>query len=90
MDFTRIPQLLEYGRFRELEIRNMANDLNERASLPSHNPFTPVMKCVANQQVGTKCDQPATSSDHRLVNPRLMGETKRQLRKEHGKLILSP
>ncbi len=49
--FTHVRQLLEYGRFDELELQKLVNDLYEKAWLPLRNYFTPVMKLLKKSEL---------------------------------------
>ena len=83
-NFTHVRQLLGYGRFGDLELRGLVNELYERAWLPLRNCFTPVMKLVEKQRIGGKVrkkyDNPATPCDRLLACAKVDGETKRRLR----------
>jgi hypothetical protein len=83
-NFTHVRQLLGYGRFGDLELRGLVNDLYERAWLPLRNYFTPVMKLEEKQRIGGKVrkkyDKPATPCDRLLACAKVDGKTKRRLR----------
>ncbi len=89
-NFTHVRQLLGYGRFGDLELRGMVEELYERAWLPLRNYFTPVMKLVGKQRVGGKVrkkyDKPATPGDRLLACAKVDEETKRQLRAARARL----
>lgn len=89
-NFTHVRQLLGYGRLGDLELRGMVEELYERSWLPLRNHFTPVMKLVEKQRVGTKVrkkyDDPATPCDRLLACVKVDEETKRRLREERGGL----
>jgi hypothetical protein len=76
--------LLGYGRFDDLELVEMVNDLYENAWLPMRNLFTPTMKLIAKKRVGSKVsktyDSPQTPCDRMLASEHVSEETKRQLR----------
>ena len=42
-NFTHVRQLLGYGRYGEIELVELVNDLYENVWLPLRNNFTPVM-----------------------------------------------
>lgn len=83
-NFTHVRQLLGYGRFGDLELREQVNDLYEKAWLPLRNHFTPVMKLVEKQRTGSKVhkkyDTPATPCDRLLACAKIGEETKIRLR----------
>jgi hypothetical protein len=83
-NFTHVRQLLGYGRFDDLELVEMVNDLYENAWLPMRNLFTPTMKLIAKKRVGSKVsktyDSPQTPCDRMLASEHVSEETKRQLR----------
>lgn len=89
-NFTHVRQLLGYGRFGNPDLRAMVNDLYEKAWLPLRNHFTPVMKLVEKQRVGTKVrkkyDKPATPCDRLLACAKVPEETKARLRVERAAL----
>jgi hypothetical protein len=83
-NFTHVRQLLGYGRFGDLELREQVNDLYEKAWLPLRNHFTPVMKLIEKQRIGSKVrkryDTPATPCDRLLGCAKVSEGTKAQLR----------
>jgi hypothetical protein len=83
-NFTHVRQLLGYGRFGDLDLREQVNDLYEKAWLPLRNHFTPVMKLTEKQRTGSKVhkkyDTPATPCDRLLACAKVSEETKTQLR----------
>jgi hypothetical protein len=83
-NFTHVRQLLGYGRFGDLELREQVNELYEKAWLPLRNHFTPVMKLIEKQRIGSKVrkkyDAPATPCDRLLNCAKVSEETKAQLR----------
>ena len=83
-NFTHVRQLLGYGRFGDLKLREQVNDLYEKAWLPLRNYFTPVMKLIEKQRTGSKVhkkyDTPATPCDRLLACAKVSEETKTQLR----------
>ena len=83
-NFTHVRQLLGYGRFGDLKLREQVNDLYERAWLPLRNHFTPVMKLVEKQRTGSKVrkkyDTPATPCDRLLACAKVSEEIRNQLR----------
>ena len=76
--------MLGYGRFGDLALREQINELYEKAWLPLRNHFTPVMKLVEKQRIGSKVrkkyDTPATPCDRLLTCAKVSEETKVQLR----------
>lgn len=89
-NFTHVRQLLGYGRFGDLELREQVNELYEKAWLPLRNHFTPVMKLVEKQRIGSKVrkiyDTPATPCDRLLACAKVSEATKMQLRATRGSL----
>lgn len=83
-NFTHVRQLLGYGRFGDLELREQVNELYEKAWLPLRNHFTPVMKRIEKQRIGSKVrkkyDTPATPCDRLLNCTKVSEEIKDQLR----------
>lgn len=83
-NFTHVRQLLGYGRYGDLKLREQVNDLYEHAWLPLRNHFTPVMKLIEKQRTGSKVrkkyDTPATPCDRLLACAKVSEETKIQLR----------
>ena len=83
-NFTHVRQLLGYGRFGDLELRDQVNELYEKAWLPLRNHFTPVMKLIEKQRIGSKVrkkyDTPATPCDRLLACAKVSEATKTQLR----------
>jgi hypothetical protein len=83
-NFTHVRQLLGYGRFGDLELKSMVDDLYEKTWLPMRNHFTPVMKLVGKRRIGSKVskkyDKPATPCDRLLACPKVDEETKEKLR----------
>lgn len=83
-NFTHVRQLLGYGRFGDLALREQVNELYERAWLPLRNHFTPVMKLIEKQRTGSKVckkyDTPATPCDRLLACAKVSETTKHQLR----------
>ena len=53
-NFTHVRQLLGYGRFADLRLKSLVDDLYEKAWLPLRNYFTPVMKLVEKQRIAGK------------------------------------
>jgi hypothetical protein len=83
-NFTHVRQLLGYGRFDDLALVGMVNDLYENAWLPLRNLFTPAMKLIEKKRAGSKVrktyDSPQTPCDRMLACEHVSEETKRQLR----------
>ena len=76
--------MLGYGRFGDLKLREQVSDLYEKAWLPLRNHFTPVMKLIEKQRVGSKVlkkyDTPASPCDRLLACAKVSKETKAHLR----------
>jgi hypothetical protein len=89
-NFTHVRQLLGYGRFGDLELRGMVDELYQEAWLPLRNHFTPVMKLEEKHRIGGKVrkkyDQPATPCDRLLACAKVSEETKRRLRETRAGL----
>lgn len=89
-NFTHVRQLLGYGRFGDLELRGMVDELYQEAWLPLRNHFTPVMKLEEKQRIGGKVrkkyDVPATPCDRLLACAKVSEETKRLLRETRAGL----
>lgn len=89
-NFTHVRQLLGYGRYGEIELVELVNDLYENAWLPLRNNFTPVMKLVEKTRIGSKVkkkyDSPKTPCDRLLECPKVSGEIKAELRKKREEL----
>jgi len=89
-NFTHVRQLLGYERYEELELKELVNSLFVEAWLPLRNHFTPVMKLVKKQRIGTKIkktyDEPETPCDRLLNCPKVSKEAKQKLRDEREKL----
>jgi hypothetical protein len=83
-NFTHVRQLLGYGRFDDLQLVEMVNDLYENAWLPMRNLFTPTMKLIEKKRVGSKVrktyDSPQTPCDRMLTCGHVSAETKQGLR----------
>jgi len=84
-NFTHVRQLLGYGRFSDLDLVQMVNELYTEAWLPMRNYFTPVMKLVEKERVGSKVkkkyDEPQTPCDRLLSCPKVTEKVKNSLRK---------
>lgn len=89
-NFTHVRQLLGYGRFGDLELRSMVDELYEKAWLPMRNYFTPVMKLVEKRRVGSKVrkkyDKPSTPCDRLLACPKVDEGAKEKLRQTRAGL----
>ena len=89
-NFTHVRQLLGYGRFGDLDLKAMVDELYEKAWLPMRNYFTPVMKLVVKERIGTKIrksyDKPATPCDRLLACPKVSDEVKEILRETRANL----
>ena len=83
-NFTHVRQLLGYGRFDELALVGMVNDLYENAWLPMRNHFTPAMKLIEKKRTGSKIsktyDSPQTPCDRLLACEQVSEESKRTMR----------
>ena len=53
-NFTHVRQLLGYGRYRNIELVELVNDLYENAWLPLRNNFSPVIKLIEKKRIGSK------------------------------------
>jgi len=89
-NYTHVRQLLGYGRFSDLDLVEMVNDLYNEAWLPMRNYFTPVMKLVEKERVGSKVkktyDTPKTPCDRLLSCEKVDEGTKSELRKKRASL----
>ena len=89
-NFTHVRQLLGYGRYGEIELKALVDDLYENAWLPLRNHFTPVMKLVEKTRVGSKVkkkyDKPRTPYQRLLECPEVSRKIKGELRREHREL----
>ena len=83
-NFTHVRQLLGHGRYDDLRLIELVNDLYENAWLPMRNLFTPSMKLVGKKRSGSKVtktyDQAQTPCDRMLACEHVPEETKRMLR----------
>ena len=83
-NFTHVRQLLGYGRFDDLQLVELVNDLYENAWLPLRNLFTPSMKLIKKKRIGSKVsktyDSPQTPCDRLLACPQVSEGTKQKLR----------
>lgn len=83
-NFTHVRQLLGYGRFDDIGLVEMVNDLYENAWLPMRNLFTPAMKLIEKKRAGSKVrktyDSPQTPCDRMLACEHVSEQTKRELR----------
>jgi len=83
-NFTHVRQLLGYGRFDDLRLVQMVDDLYETAWLPLRNHFTPAMKLIEKKRAGSKVsktyDVPQTPCDRMLACEHVSEKTKQQLR----------
>jgi hypothetical protein len=89
-NFTHVRQLLGYGRFDDLELVTMVNDLYASAWLPLRNYFTPAMKLVEKKRSGSKVsktyDSPQTPCDRLLECEHVSAEIKQSLRDKRAQL----
>jgi hypothetical protein len=89
-NFTHVRQLLGYGRFGYLDLKKMVDELYEEAWLPLRNYFTPVMKLVEKQRIGSKVqkkyDKSLSPCDRLLACEKVSEESKSELRKKRTAL----
>ena len=89
-NYTHVRQLLGNGRFSDLELVVLVNELYRDAWLPMRNFFTPVMKLIEKTREGSKVkkkyDDPITPCDRLLACAKVSEETKEQLRKTRESL----
>ena len=89
-NFTHVRQLLGYGRYGEIELKALVEDLYENAWLPLRNHFTPTMKLVEKLREGSrvkkKYDTPRTPYQRMLDCGKVAEKTKRELRRKHRTL----
>ena len=89
-NFTHVRQLLGYGRYGEIELVELVNDLYENVWLPLRNNFTPVMKLVEKTRIGSKVkkkyDTPQTPCDRLMNCPTVSLRIKKELRRSREKL----
>ena len=89
-NFTHVRQLLGYGRFGDLALKCLVDELYAEAWLPMRNHFTPVMKLVEKRRVDGKVrkkyDEPATPCDRLLACPKVSESTKEKLRQTRAGL----
>ena len=87
-NFTHVRQLLGYGRFDEMQLIALVNDLYETAWLPMRNFFTPALKLLEKTRVGSKVrktyDAPQTACDRLLACGHVSEETKAALRAQRA------
>ena len=53
-NFTHVRQLLGYGRYSDIQLVELVNDLYENAWLPMRNYYTPVMKLIEKRELEAK------------------------------------
>jgi hypothetical protein len=89
-NFTHVRQLLGYGRFDDLALVEMVNDLYETAWLPMRNLFIPAMKLVEKKRIGSKVhktyDSPQTPCDRLQACDHVSEKTKQALMSERAAL----
>ena len=89
-NFTHVRQLLGYGRFDNIELVSLVNDLYTTAWLPLRNYFTPVMKLTQKERIGSKVkkhyDQAKSPCDRILSCEKVSAETKLKLRATRSSL----
>lgn len=89
-NFTHVRQLLGYGRYDEIELKALVDDLYETAWLPMRNYFTPVMKLIEKVREGSKVrktyDLAKTPCERLLCCSKVTEKTKRELRERRQSL----
>lgn len=89
-NFTHVRQLLGYGRYDDIRLVELVNDLYATAWLPLRNYFTPVMKLVEKTRLGSKVtkkyDVPRTPCDRLLDCPHVSARVKSKLRAQRAAL----
>lgn len=89
-NFTHVRQLLGYGRYDDIRLVEMVNDLYETAWLPLRNHFTPAMKLIEKTRVGSKVtkryDTPQTPCDRMLACAHVPATTRQELRAKRAAL----
>jgi len=89
-NYTHVRQLLGYGRFGDLDLKNMVDELYEKAWLPMRNYFTPVMKLVSKERIGGKVrkkyDKPVSPCDRLLACEKVSEAAKKELRQKRSEL----
>lgn len=89
-NFTHVRQLLGYGRYGDIRLVELVNDLYSTAWLPLRNYFTPAMKLLEKTRSGSKVtkkyDVPRTPCDRLLDCPHVSSEVKNKLRAERASL----
>jgi len=89
-NFTHVRQLLGYGRYDDLELKALVDDLYANAWLPLRNYFTPVMKLVEKTREGSKVkkkyDSAKTPCERLLLCPNVSEKKKQKLRKKRSEL----
>ena len=89
-NFTHVRQLLGYGRFDNIELVSLVNDLYTTAWLPLRNYFTPVMKLIKKERIGGKVkkhyDRAKSPCDRMLSCSKVSDEVKINLRTTRASL----
>ena len=89
-NFTHVRQLLGYGRYDEIELKALVDDLYETAWLPLRNYYTPVMKLVEKTREGSKVrktyDKAQTPYARLLACPQVSEKQKKTLREKRREL----
>jgi hypothetical protein len=89
-NFTHVRQLLGYGRYSDIKLVELVNDLYETAWLPLRNYFTPVMKLVEKKRQGSKVikkyDEPQTPCDRLLKCDKVSAQQKFHLKETRAQL----
>jgi hypothetical protein len=88
-NYTHVRLLLGYGRYDDINLKEMVNDLYENAWLPLRNYFIPAMKLIEKTRVGSKVlkkyDTPKTPCDRILNCSKVKDSIKKQLRESRAK-----
>lgn len=89
-NWTRVRQLLGYGRFEDPELVELINALYVQVWEPLHNYFLPSMKLITKDRQGAKIrrrhDRPQTPCQRLLDSPHVAPTTKRTLRAQRDAL----
>jgi len=89
-NFTHVRQLLGYGRFDNLEVVHLVNELYQNTWLPLRNYFTPVMKLIKKTRNGSRVkktyDTARTPCDRLLDCSKVNDKCKVELRNARSNL----
>ncbi len=87
-NYTHVRLLLGYGRYGDIELKEMVNELYEKAWLPLRNYFVPTMKLIEKIRIGSKVtkkyDSPKTPCDRILDCDKVDESKKERLRKKRA------